>query len=70
MGEASALAIRAGRLLDVEPDTDSEHWVSVPTRQGVRLSFHHDEHYRPPVWPSRGAEQPLRRPGRSSMRSS
>jgi catechol 2,3-dioxygenase-like lactoylglutathione lyase family enzyme len=45
------------RLLDLEPDQDSEHWVSVLTRPGVRLSFHHDEQYRPPVWPSRGAEQ-------------
>lgn len=29
------------------------------SRQGVRLSFHHDEHYRPPVWPRRDGEQQM-----------
>lgn len=47
------------RLLNLAPDQDSAGWVSVPTGQGVRLSFHEDEHYRPPVWPSRGVEQQM-----------
>jgi catechol 2,3-dioxygenase-like lactoylglutathione lyase family enzyme len=57
--EPRKLAAFYCRLLGLEPDRDSEHWVSVPTRQGVRLSFHHDESYRPPVWPSRGTEQQM-----------
>ncbi|GAA3436300.1 VOC family protein [Kutzneria kofuensis] len=57
--EPRKLAAFYCRLLDLEPDQDSEHWVSVVTRQGVRLSFHHDEDYRPPVWPSRDAEQQM-----------
>jgi catechol 2,3-dioxygenase-like lactoylglutathione lyase family enzyme len=51
------LAAFYGRLLDVRPDQDSEHWVSMATDQGVRLSFHYDEDYRPPEWPSRGPER-------------
>jgi catechol 2,3-dioxygenase-like lactoylglutathione lyase family enzyme len=55
--EPRKLAAFYCRLLDLEPDQDGEHWVSVKTRQGVRLSFHHDEHYRPPVWPGDGSSQ-------------
>jgi catechol 2,3-dioxygenase-like lactoylglutathione lyase family enzyme len=47
------------RLLGLPPGEGSDHWVSVDTGQGVQLSFHHDEHYRPPVWPSRGSEQQM-----------
>ena len=47
------------RLLGLEPERVTDHWVTVPTPQGVRLSFHHEENYRPPVWPSRDAEQQL-----------
>jgi catechol 2,3-dioxygenase-like lactoylglutathione lyase family enzyme len=57
--EPRKLAAFYCRLLGLEPDRDEEHWVTVVTRQGVRLSFHHEERYRPPVWPSRQAEQQM-----------
>jgi catechol 2,3-dioxygenase-like lactoylglutathione lyase family enzyme len=47
------------RLLGLTPARVTDHWVTVPTRLGVQLSFHHEEDYRPPVWPSSGAEQQL-----------
>jgi catechol-2,3-dioxygenase len=37
---------------------DEREWVRLrPPSGGVGLSFHHDEHYRRPVWPSTGESQ-------------
>jgi catechol 2,3-dioxygenase-like lactoylglutathione lyase family enzyme len=48
------------QLLDVEPEQDKGHWVTVLTRPGgVRLSFHLDERYQPPVWPSEDGVQQM-----------
>jgi catechol 2,3-dioxygenase-like lactoylglutathione lyase family enzyme len=56
--EPSRLAAFYCRLLNVETEVDKGHWVTVMTRSGVRLSFHHDENYRRPVWPTvDGAQQ-------------
>jgi catechol 2,3-dioxygenase-like lactoylglutathione lyase family enzyme len=58
--DARRLAAFYRRLLNAETEVDKGHWISLVTRQGgVRLSFHQDEHYRPPVWPSEDGEQQM-----------
>jgi catechol 2,3-dioxygenase-like lactoylglutathione lyase family enzyme len=48
------------RLLDLaEADQDSPGWVSMVTPSGVRLSFHLDEHFVPPVWPTTAGQQQM-----------
>lgn len=55
--DARALASFYERLLGWERGSDEAGWVTIgdPTG-GHRLGFHHDEHYRAPVWPSRDGE--------------
>lgn len=55
--DPSGLAAFYCRLLTAETEVDKGHWVTVMTRSGVRLSFHHDENYRRPVWPADDDEQ-------------
>lgn len=45
-------------LLGWEIRTNEEGWVTLPNPGGgIGLSFHIDEHYARPVWPSRPGEQ-------------
>ncbi|MAT05039.1 MAG: glyoxalase [Acidimicrobiaceae bacterium] len=55
--DARALATFYECLLGWERGSDEPGWVTIgDPAGGHRLGFHHDDHYRPPVWPSRPDE--------------
>lgn len=55
--DAGALASFYERLLGWDRLVDEHGWVIVRGATGVALSFHDDEHYVPPIWPSVPGEQ-------------
>ena len=53
-----ALARFYAQLLDWTIDVQSEGWVTLPNPNGgVKLAFHIEDVYTPPVWPSQPGEQ-------------
>ncbi len=55
---ANALAGFYARLLGWSVVDDSGGWVRIrPPSGGAGLSFHHEDHYAPPVWPSVPGDQ-------------
>ena len=53
-----ALARFYARLLDWTITVDEEGWVQLPNPAGgIGLSFHIEDHYVRPVWPSKPGEQ-------------
>ena len=56
--DPSALARFYARLLGWEIETEKPGWVTLRNpADGVRLGFHVEDVYTPPVWPSRPGEQ-------------
>lgn len=58
--DAGRLATFYELLLGWARVDDETGWVRLrPPTGGTGLSFHHDEHHRAPVWPSRPGEQQM-----------
>jgi catechol 2,3-dioxygenase-like lactoylglutathione lyase family enzyme len=56
--DANALAAFYQKLLGWTVVDDSDGWVRVrPPSGGAGLSFHHEDHYAAPVWPTVQGEQ-------------
>lgn len=55
--DAQSLATFYERLLGWSRLVDEPGWVIVRGETGTALSFHEDEHYVPPTWPSVPGEQ-------------
>lgn len=55
--DATALASFYEQLFDWKRLVDEPGWVIVRGESGTALSFHHDDHYVPPTWPSVPGEQ-------------
>ncbi|MEV6303045.1 VOC family protein [Actinoplanes sp. NPDC051861] len=55
------LALFYGRLLEWPITTDEDGWVQLVASDGAGLSFHAEDAFESPVWPSR--------PGRPQMQS-
>lgn len=67
-GDARRLASFYERLLGWVRLFDEPGWVKLvpldpstgqPAAHAVGLAFHHDDHFRPPIWPSNAFEPPM-----------
>jgi len=56
--DPSALARFYAQLLGWTVTVDKGHWVELPNPEGgIGLSFHIEDHYARPVWPSQPGQQ-------------